>query len=191
MAIKKETEKGLVGGFILFSMLFTYIYFDSSSTTKESMSVLKNNLSFPTEEEVRPITFMEKQRDNIKKVLTNYYKMKIRKNYLCEHNTTCTDNLHVQTDEEIEYKDIQIAFNYNSVEAWTNERVDPLYCITVCSAIMIGITGANENLIEKTIFQYFDDAAKTQYGVKGNVLGIEVSIVPGYGGLLGCKFYKY
>ena len=170
---------------------------ESTLTMEQAIKVLDDkNTSNPTndttaEENARPVTFMETKREAIKKVLINHYQMKIRKNYLCEHNTTCTDDLLIQTSKEDEYKDIHIRFGYKSIEAFTNQHVAPIDYITVCTAIMIGVTDANENLIENTIVQSFSDAVKNKLGVKGNILGIEVSIIPDYRGLLGCKFYKY
>jgi len=166
-------------------------------TMEEAITILnEKNDTKPQENiidraEPRPITFMEKKRDAIKNVLLNHYQMNIRKNELCDGKKICTENIYVQTSNEDEYRDIWVNFGYKSIEVYTNDKVQPQDYITTCSAVMIGVTGADEELVENTIIQAFNDASKTTLGVKGNFLGVELSIVPDYRGLLKCKFYKY
>lgn len=54
---------------------------------------------------------------------------------------------------------------------------------------MIALTGANKELIEQQIPQYFMYASKNGRS-RWEVLGVEITIAPDSQNLLGCSFYK-
>ena len=84
---------------------------------------------------------------------------------------------------------VQIQGIYKTVEALTSSQVTPSYYQQVCSAIMISLTGANKELIEQQIPQYFNYASNNG-STKWEALGVEVTITIDSRGLLGCSFYK-
>ena len=84
---------------------------------------------------------------------------------------------------------VQIQATHHSVEALTSSQVTPQYYQAVCSAIMIALTGANRELIEQQIPQFFNYASQNGRS-RWEVLGIEVTVAPDHRGLLGCDFYK-
>ncbi|NYT46807.1 MAG: hypothetical protein H0A75_03360 [Candidatus Methanofishera endochildressiae] len=84
---------------------------------------------------------------------------------------------------------VQIQAIHHSVLALTSSRVTPQYYQEICSAIFISLTGANKQLIEQQIPQYFNYASKNGRA-RWEALGVEITISPDSRGLLGCSFYK-
>lgn len=91
---------------------------------------------------------------------------------------------------EIEVKTVQIQAIRNSVEVLTSSQVSPEYYQSICSAIMIALTGADKSLVEEIMLQYFDYAS-INGRTRWENLGIEITISPdSMTNLLGCSFYR-
>ena len=100
-------------------------------------------------------------------------------NNICFHDKSCT----------IYANKVQIQGLHKSIEALTSSQVNPKIYQQVCSAIMISLTGANKELVEQHINQYFNYASLNGRS-KWEALGIEVTISPDSQNLLGCSFFK-
>ncbi len=100
-------------------------------------------------------------------------------NNICFHDKSCT----------IYANKVQIQGLHKSIEALTSSQVNPKIYQQVCSAIMISLTGANKELVEQHIYQYFNYASLNGRS-KWEALGIEVTISPDSQNLLGCSFFK-
>jgi len=142
---------------------------DPESSRKEMVSITSKNIK-------RVIKSLKK---NYNINATAYDNEKLDKFKMCWNDRAC----------EIYADKVQIQGTYKTVEALTSSRVSPQYYQKVCSAIMIALTGANKELIEQQIPQYFNYASQNGRS-RWEVLGIEITISPDSSGLLGCSFYK-
>jgi hypothetical protein len=107
------------------------------------------------------------------------YDVELNMNDICWNDKSC----------QIYADTVQIQAIHHSVEALTSSRVTPQYYQEVCSAILISLTGANKQLVEQQIPQYFNHASQNGR-TKWEALGVEITISPDSSGLLGCSFYK-
>ena len=85
---------------------------------------------------------------------------------------------------------VHLSISIRTIDVYTNSHIPATEYIKVCSAVMLALTDAKKNLIDELMTNTFIEASKTTKGIRGNVLGLEVSIVPDSQGLLGCSFYK-
>ena len=85
---------------------------------------------------------------------------------------------------------VQISLSHRTIDVYTNSHIPATEYIKVCSAVMLALTHEKKSLIEELMVSTFIEATKTTKGLRGNVLGLEVSIVPDSQGFLGCSFYK-
>ena len=85
---------------------------------------------------------------------------------------------------------VQISLSHRTIDVFTNSHIPATEYIKVCSAVMLALTNEKKSLIEELMVSTFIEATKTTKGLRGNVLGLEVSIVPDSRGFLGCSFYK-
>ena len=101
---------------------------------------------------------------------------------LCSSDTAC----------QIYAGKTQIQVVYKTVEALTSSRVTPQYYQNVCSAILLGLTDANKDLVEDIIFQAFDYASKNGSS-QTEVMGVKITVEPKRNNynLLSCEFYQY
>ena len=101
---------------------------------------------------------------------------------LCSSDTAC----------QIYAGKTQIQVVYKTVEALTSSRVTPQYYQNVCSAILLGLTDANKDLVEDIIFQAFDYASKNGSS-QTEVMGVQITVEPKKNNynLLSCEFYQY
>lgn len=118
-------------------------------------------------------------KENYNIVATNFDDKEIKDNKTCLHDKFC----------EVYAKKVQIHTTLKNVEAYTNSKVTPKHYQQVCNAIMIGLTGANKELVEQQMPQYFNYASKNGRST-WEALGIEITIAPDSSNLLGCSFYK-
>lgn len=90
---------------------------------------------------------------------------------------------------EIYADTVQIQAVKAMIDPLSSIKVTPKYYQQVCSAVLIAISGANKELAEQTITQYFNYASKNG-DVRTEVLGIEMKVIANSNGLLECGFYK-
>ncbi|MCT7491882.1 hypothetical protein [Aliarcobacter cryaerophilus] len=110
---------------------------------------------------------------------TNIDGLEANENNFCIHDKFC----------EIYANGIQIQTIFKSSEALTNSKVSPKDYQQVCNAIMIGLTGANKELIEQQMPMYFNYASSNGSSTWES-LGIQITIAPDTSNLLGCSFFK-
>lgn len=87
---------------------------------------------------------------------------------------------------------VQIQLIHKNVEARPTPKVEPQYYQNVCSAILLGLTDANKDLVEDIIFQAFDYASKNGSS-QTEVMGVKITVEPKRNNynLLSCEFYQY
>ncbi|MEM5557291.1 hypothetical protein AAHK07_02095 [Aliarcobacter cryaerophilus] len=87
---------------------------------------------------------------------------------------------------------VQIQLTHKNVEARPTPKVEPQYYQNVCSAILLGLTDANKDLVEDIIFQAFDYASKNGSS-QTEVMGVQITVEPKKNNynLLSCEFYQY
>ncbi len=149
---------------------YTTVYtIDNSQNRKEIQSITSDN--------IKKVIKILKEHYNI--IATDFNGAKLNKFKICSNENFC----------EVFANKIQIQAISKKVEALTTSQVSPKQYQQVCSAIMIALTGANSELVEQSMQQYFNYASQNG-ATKWNHLGIEVKIIPNSNGLLGCEFYK-
>lgn len=158
----------------------------------------------------KTLSVEEKKMIDEKEMLANAAKKEVMKNSIAKRNIdtvikSLKDNYNISAINEWNksfcsnenfceaYADkVQIQAIRASVDVLINSDVTPSYYQTVCSAVLIGLTGINKELAEQTIVSNFNNAAKNggTGGVTGEQFGVDVKIRPNSSGLLGCRFYK-
>ena len=87
---------------------------------------------------------------------------------------------------------VQIQLTDKNVEGRPTPKVESQYYQNVCSAILLGLTDANKDLVEDIIFQAFDYASKNGSS-QTEVMGVKITVEPKRNNynLLSCEFYQY
>jgi len=172
---RKETVKQkIMKQLVLLSLLFlNYAIYAQDTIVKTD----RKEIVSITSKNIKKVIKSLKKNYNIK--ATAFDNEKLNKFKMCWNDRAC----------EVYADKVQIQATYKSVEALTSSRVSPQYYQKVCSAIMIGLTGANKELVEQQMPQYFNYASKNGRS-RWKALGIEITIHVDSDGLLGCDFYK-
>ncbi len=110
---------------------------------------------------------------------TAFNNEKLNKFKMCWNDRSC----------QVYANKVQIQGIYKKIQVYTSSQVTPSYYQKVCSATMIALTGANKELIEQSMPQYFNYVSQNGTS-RWEVLGIELTISADSQGLLGCSFYK-
>lgn len=142
---------------------------ENSIDIEEIVSVTSTNLK----------QVIKSLKDNYNIVATAFNNEKLNKYKMCSNDRFC----------EVYADTVQIQALNKMIDVLTSSQVTPLYYQKVCSATMIALTGANKELIEQLIPQYFNYASMNGRS-KWEILGIEVTIGSDSQNLLGCSFYK-
>lgn len=152
---------------------------------KEVDEFIKNKVVEEPKKVIQSIT-SDNIKDVVKSLKKNYNLVaigwdmkKLNENNICFHEKSCG----------IYVNEIQIQAIGKYIDVNTNSKVSPNLYLQVCSATMIGLTGANKELVEQQMPQYFNYAAVNGRST-WEILGIEVTIAPDSSNLLGCKFFK-
>ncbi len=147
----------------------THYTIDNSIDKKEIVSITSTQLK----------KVIKSLKNNYDITATAFNNEKLNKFKMCWNDRSC----------EVYADKVQIQAIYKKVEVLTSSQVTPLYYQKVCSATMIALTGANKELIEQQIPQYFNYVSQNGSS-RWNILGIELTISADSQGLLGCSFYK-
>ena len=142
---------------------------DNSIDRKEIVSITSTQLK----------QVIKSLKDNYYIVASGFDNAKLNKFKMCWNDRSC----------EVYADRVQIQAIYKKIQVLTSSRVTPLYYQQICSATMIALTGANKELIEQSMPQYFNYASQNGRS-RWEVLGIELTISADSQGLLGCSFYK-
>lgn len=144
---------------------------------KESLEESKKTIISITSNNIKNV--IKSLEDNYNIIPIGWDYKALSDNNICFHDKSCT----------IYANKVQIQGLHKSIEALTSSQVNPKIYQQVCSAIMISLTGANKELVEQHINQYFNYASLNGRS-KWEALGIEVTISPDSQNLLGCSFFK-
>jgi len=177
------------------------------STTVANINNYKDSIGFNNAEFTFTNTDEKPYFDLLTKQFNNQAKKTVKNKSLSKKNIelvvkSLNDNYNIKATNEYN-KDFCVNDNFCQVFADTVQiqavkamidplssiKVTPKYYQQVCSAVLIAISGANKELAEQTITQYFNYASKNG-AVRAEVLGIEMKVIPNSSGLLECGFYK-
>jgi hypothetical protein len=165
---------GFNGAELTFTNSDSKAYFDLLTKNFNSKKTIDNSI---TSKNIQNVIKSLKENYDISAVGFNNSKL-IQKD-ICLNENFC----------EVYADKVQIQAVSKNIEALTSSKVTPLYYQQVCSAIMIGLTDANREIIEQQIPEYFNYASKNGKS-KWKALGVEITIAPDSQNLLGCSFYK-